>query len=61
MHTKPEKTSEIQQYIQKGTEMGMQTFDQHLIELLQSGRISLEAAKLAATNPAEMELMLTYE
>ncbi|HET9530072.1 MAG TPA: PilT/PilU family type 4a pilus ATPase [Blastocatellia bacterium] len=57
----PEKTSEIQQYIQKGTEMGMQTFDQHLIELLQSGRISLEAAKLAATNPAEMELMLTYE
>jgi twitching motility protein PilT len=57
----PEKTSEIQHYIQKGTEMGMQTFDQHLVEMLQAGSVSLEAAKLAATNPAEIEMMLTYE
>jgi twitching motility protein PilT len=57
----PEKTGEIQTYIQRATEIGMQTFDQHLVQLLREGRISLESAKLAATNPAEMELMLTIE
>ncbi|MCI0489004.1 MAG: PilT/PilU family type 4a pilus ATPase [Blastocatellia bacterium] len=57
----PEKTGEIQQYIQKSAEIGMQTFDQHLVQLLQSGKISLDSAKLTATNPAEMELMLTIE
>ena len=56
-----EKTSEIQNYIQKSREIGMQTFDQHLVELLQAGKISMEAAKLAATNPAEVELMLTID
>ena len=56
-----EKTSDIQQYIQKSREIGMQTFDQHLVEMLQAGKISLETAKLAATNPAEVELMLTIE
>jgi twitching motility protein PilT len=57
----PEKTSDVHQYIQKGREIGMQTFDQHLVQLVQAGRISMETAKLAATNPAEMELMLTIE
>jgi twitching motility protein PilT len=56
-----EKTSEIPHYIQRGTEMGMQTFDQHLIQLLREGKISLEAARLASTSPAELELMLTIE
>lgn len=56
-----EKTSDIQQYIQKSREIGMQTFDQHLVEMLQAGKISLETAKLAATNPSEVELMLTIE
>ncbi|HXG93107.1 MAG TPA: PilT/PilU family type 4a pilus ATPase [Blastocatellia bacterium] len=57
----PEKTGEIQLYIQKSREIGMQTFDQHLVEMLREGKISLETAKLAATNPAEVELMLTIE
>ena len=57
----PEKTGEIHQYIQKGREIGMQTFDQHLVQLIQMGKVSLEGAKLAATNPAELELMLTIE
>ncbi|HVG21428.1 MAG TPA: PilT/PilU family type 4a pilus ATPase [Blastocatellia bacterium] len=57
----PERTGEIQQYIQKSREIGMQTFDQHLVEMLQEGKISFETAKLAATNPAEVELMLTIE
>lgn len=57
----PEKTSEIQHYIQRGQEIGMQTFDQHLVHLLEEGRISLDTAKIAATNPAELELMLTID
>jgi twitching motility protein PilT len=57
----PEKTGEIQLYIQKSREIGMQTFDQHLVEMLRDGKISLETAKLAATNPAEVEMMLTIE
>ncbi|HLG16664.1 MAG TPA: PilT/PilU family type 4a pilus ATPase [Blastocatellia bacterium] len=57
----PEKTREIHQYIQKGREMGMQTFDQHLAELVRAGKTSLEVAKLAASNSAELELMLTIE
>jgi twitching motility protein PilT len=57
----PEKTSEIQLYIQKSREIGMQTFDQHLLEMMRDGKISLETAKLAATNAAEVEMMLTIE
>jgi twitching motility protein PilT len=56
-----EKTPEIHTYIQKSREIGMQSFDQHLVELLKEGKISLESAKLAATNPAEVELMLTID
>jgi twitching motility protein PilT len=57
----PEKTSEIGQYMQKAREIGMQTFDQHLVEMVRDGQVSIETAKLAATNPAEIELMLTLE
>jgi Tfp pilus assembly ATPase PilU len=52
---------EVQGYIQKGRELGMQTFDQHLVELVQSGKISIETARLHATNPADLDLMLTIE
>jgi len=37
---------------------GTQSFDQHLIELYNSGIISLETAKGAATNPADFERAL---
>jgi twitching motility protein PilT len=57
----PEKGADMMQFIQKGRELGMQTFDQHLVELLRAGKISHDSARLAATNPAEMELMLTIE
>lgn len=57
----PEKTSEIRQFMEKSREIGMQTFDQHLVDLVKLGKISIDTAKLAATNPAEMELMLTID
>lgn len=56
-----EKTGEIQHYIQKGQDLGMQTFDQHLVHLIQDGKVTTETAKLAATNIADLELMLTLE
>jgi twitching motility protein PilT len=57
----PEKAGEVRQFMQKSREMGMQTFDQDLVQLVQNGSISLEVAKLAATNPAEIEVMLTID
>lgn len=55
------KTTEIQHYIQRGQEIGMQTFDQHLVQLLDDDLVSFDTAKVAATNPAELELMLTID
>jgi twitching motility protein PilT len=57
----PERMGEVQGYIQKGRELGMQTFDQHLVEMVQAGKISVETARLHATNPADLDLMLTIE
>jgi twitching motility protein PilT len=57
----PERTAEIQVHLQKGRELGMQSFDQHLVELVQAGKIALETARLHATNPADLDLMLTIE
>lgn len=57
----PEKEAEIRAHIEKGTDWGMQTFDQHMLSLFRNGRISLETAKLNATNPSEIERSITLE
>jgi twitching motility protein PilT len=55
----PSRTWEIKDYIERSRDMyGTQSFDQHLIELYQAGVISLETAKAAATNPADLERAL---
>jgi Tfp pilus assembly ATPase PilU len=36
----------------------MQTFDQHLLQLLQEGLISKEVALSAATSPADLDLQI---
>ncbi len=41
------------------TQYGMQTFDQHLIELVRSGRVEFETARAAASNPSDFELRMT--
>ncbi len=38
---------------------GMQTFDQHLVELFLEGAVTLEDAVYAATSPHELRLMIT--
>jgi twitching motility protein PilT len=53
------RVCEIKDYIAAGRDQyGMQTFDQHLIDLVEGGMVTFEAAKAAATNPADFELKL---
>ena len=55
----PNRTHEITDYLEKGREhYGSQSFDQHLIELYQSGTITFETAKQAASNPSDFERAL---
>ena len=54
-----EKTASIRDVIAAGTsQYGMQTFDQSLFYLYQSGMITLEEALRGATNPDEFRLRL---
>ena len=51
------RIGEIRDYIADGRETyGTQTFDQHLTELVQSGEVTFEVAKAAASNPSDFEL-----
>lgn len=58
----PERMSEITSHMEKGGDYyGMRTFDQHIIELYQSGIIDLNTARISASRPAEVERALTLE
>jgi twitching motility protein PilT len=53
------RVGEIKDYIEEGRDQyGMQTFDQHLGELVTDGAVTFETAKSAASNPADFELKL---
>jgi twitching motility protein PilT len=55
----PERTEEIREHIAEGrVTYGMQTFDQCLMELVQSESVEYEVAKAAATNPGDFELKM---
>ncbi len=57
-----DKLHEVPHHISQGRDLyGMQTFDQHLLELLQKKRITYEVARMAATNPEEFQRALTIE
>jgi twitching motility protein PilT len=50
---------EIRDYIADGRDQyGMQTFDQHLADLVQAGEVTFETAMGAATNPSDFELKM---
>ncbi len=58
----PEKTGEIRDHVSEGkVQYGMQTFDQHLMELYQKEMLSLDVAKNAATSPADFERNLQFQ
>lgn len=54
-------THELHQVIEKGTTDGMHTFDQSLVNLCLSGRISKEAALENATSKNNLEWRLNFE
>ncbi|MBI5601207.1 MAG: PilT/PilU family type 4a pilus ATPase [Gemmatimonadetes bacterium] len=54
-----EKIGEIRDYIAEGREQyGMQTFDQHLSDLVQQGQVTFEVALAAATRPSDFQLKM---
>ena len=55
------KTNEIHDWIAKGRTEGMQTFDQHLLDLLRANKISIETALAAASNPTDFRTKLALE
>lgn len=53
------RTMEIRDYIEEGADTyGMQTFDQHLARLVQSGAVDFAVAKEAASNPGDFDLKI---
>ena len=51
------RVSEVRELIQEGqTQYGMQTFDQHLADLVRRGVVAYEVALAAATRPADFAL-----
>jgi twitching motility protein PilT len=56
------RTTGLRDVLEKGRDTyGMQTFDQHLIELFRAGVISMETAQSAASNPADFQRALNFE
>jgi twitching motility protein PilT len=58
----PGRLTEIPELIKKGRDLySMQLFDQHLLELVGAGLISMEAAVYASSNPEEFERSIRIE
>jgi twitching motility protein PilT len=58
----PSRTVELPNHIAKGREhMQMQTFDQHLLDLLRANKVGLDVARAAASNPRDFETQLALE
>ncbi|HVZ47621.1 MAG TPA: PilT/PilU family type 4a pilus ATPase [Gemmatimonadaceae bacterium] len=54
-----DRTGEIRDFIAEGREQyGMQTFDQHLADLVTSGEVEFEVAIAASTRPSDFELKM---
>jgi twitching motility protein PilT len=57
----PARTHEITDLIARGRGEKMQTFDQHLLDLLRANKISVETALNAASNPTDFQTKLEME
>src|SRR5205814_178342 len=54
------RVGEIRDFIADGREQyGMQTFDQHLMDLVSAGTVLYEIALASATRPADFQLRMT--
>jgi len=54
----PDQTAMIEDAVAEGGYYGMQTFDQHLLELFKGGQVTLKDAMDAATSPHDFRLMV---
>ena len=54
----PTLTGQLPEVIAEGGYYGMQTFDQHLMQHLQAGRVGMEDALRVATSPHDFKLMV---
>jgi len=55
----PDRSAEITDLIAEGKEQyGSQTFDQHLMQLVNEDKVTFEVAMTAASNPADFELKM---
>src|SRR3954447_14920700 len=54
----PKLTGQLPEVIAEGSYYGMQTFDQHLLHHLQTGRINMDDAMRVATTPHDFKLMV---
>ena len=57
----PSRTGEITEYIARGRSELMQTFDQHLLDLVEANKVSVETALVAASNPTDFRTKLALE
>jgi len=54
-----DRTAELHDYIKESREQyGMQTFDQHLMDLVADGIVTYETAAAASSNPTDFELQV---
>ena len=56
-----DKTPLIKEALQEDNLRGMKTFDQHLVELYLSGKVTMEDALAASTSAHEFKVMLTQQ
>ena len=54
----PDKTDTIPELVASGDYSGMQSFDQHLLQLVLDGTVTLADAKLVASRPHDLSVML---
>lgn len=57
----PSRTHEIVDHIARARTERMQTFDQHLFDLVRANKISVETALAAASNPTDFQTKLSLE
>jgi twitching motility protein PilT len=58
----PGRLGDVPELMRRGRDLyGMQLFDQHLLELVTTGMITLETAVYASSNPEEFERSMTIE
>jgi twitching motility protein PilT len=54
----PKLTGQLPEVIAEGGYYGMQTFDQHLLQHLEAGRVTMDEAVHVATSPHDFKLMV---